>query len=527
MRERTLHVEKLEDRTMLSADWPLGVGYAYDIAIDGGSGLTSRGHEADEALGLRDLNLLTGSVARTREFFTGDASDHNGALLYPDGALRVPTLYINGGSATTHGIRLGESGRQAIRDFWAKGGDIGGSCAGAFIMRDTASQYLGIWAGDMGGNGGRSGYMNVRFDPNGDNPLEQNIAKYVGSSVVYSIPHYYGPVFKDTYRHPEGTEFIGDIVYASRAIRKSQGTEYFIYHEEGDSVAILQPSHPEYYRSGSKLKLQMAVQQTLWENQGEPAIQGSLEFESTVEGVTGDKQYHRYRFVVDDQERPVSLRLDGVGEMFISRNGVAHAGYYDWTGDTVNLEAPRSGVYEVSVFGDHNLLNGAGYSLTLSHDVIEVPEVKSPVNWTWGFDALPTQGWEYYSSTASGRIASINGKMRMDTTKVGYNLNEAVVTLNLDGLTGVKIAWDQFWINDEYHRMPSTFRGHVNADGVAYSTDGITWTKFAHGNGHRVLDLDALGINPGERFQLKFQQYDNYWAQYDGRAWDNLRVTSR
>ena len=79
--------------------------------------------------------------------------------------------------------------------------------------------------------------------------------------------------------------------------------------------------------------------------------------------------------------------------------------------------------------------------------------------------------------------------------------------------------------------MPRRFSGHVNADGVAFSADGVNWCrliKLTRSFGSRSFDLDAAvqsaGIAYSSDFRIKFQQYDNCRWRWDGRAFDNVRV---
>lgn len=167
-----------------------------------------------------------------------------------------------------------------------------------------------------------------------------------------------------------------------------------------------------------------------------------------------------------------------------------------------------------------------------------------------GFSAgLPTteQGFEYYSSNASrGRIAVVNGRLRMDVNQNGsFSLNEAVLTIDLSGLSGVQLSFFQMETSDELHSLPAQFSGHANGDGVAISNDGVTWYRIVNASNLDVgsagqtfnIDLDAqvaniqaqydAGFAYGPEFRIKFQQYDNYSSPTDGREWDNIAVSTQ
>ncbi|MES9901978.1 MAG: RHS repeat-associated core domain-containing protein, partial [Sedimenticola sp.] len=179
----------------------------------------------------------------------------------------------------------------------------------------------------------------------------------------------------------------------------------------------------------------------------------------------------------------------------------------------------------------------------LSLPTVAIAEAKDV---TFDFNAgLPAAGqqWEYHSSdTQYGRIETVNGRMRMDVnTNRHYNLNEAILTLDLSGESGVNLSFSQTAISDEIHPLPPSFTGHHNGDGVSISADGTKW--------YRIVDASALGTRSTNNhdidldnavatikanhdpsfeytstFKIKFQQYDNYKATTDGRDWDDIRI---
>lgn len=153
------------------------------------------------------------------------------------------------------------------------------------------------------------------------------------------------------------------------------------------------------------------------------------------------------------------------------------------------------------------------------------------------------EGWEYYS-TGQGRIEVVDGQLRLDDARRDkmYSLNEAILHLDLVGQTGLELSFDHRSSRDEAHRhSASQFTGHVNADLVAVSLDGIKWVKVTDLNkdfSGKAFALDAL-LARAEKLskstdrsdvQIKFQQYDecpwNATFTSDGRAFDNIRVTA-
>jgi hypothetical protein len=133
------------------------------------------------------------------------------------------------------------------------------------------------------------------------------------------------------------------------------------------------------------------------------------------------------------------------------------------------------------------------------------------------------QGWESYS-TSEGRIAVVNGRLRMDdrVNNSTYSQNEAILHVNLLGQSNVQLSGNHWNLSDEVHP----------GDGIAISADGVTWHRVTAFNvsstGAFLVKLDAAvtaaGISYTSDFQIKFQQYDNSPARTDGREWDDIRV---
>jgi subtilisin-like proprotein convertase family protein len=145
-----------------------------------------------------------------------------------------------------------------------------------------------------------------------------------------------------------------------------------------------------------------------------------------------------------------------------------------------------------------------------------------------------SEGWEYYSNN-EGRIEVVDGKLRMDDRQDAsqHSLNEAILHIDLSERSGVLLNLDHVNSNDENTGLPSTFTGHLNGDGIAISNDGTNWylvTNLTTSFQNKSFDLDAViqaaGISYTSDFLIKFQQYDNYAWSTDGRAFDNISVTT-
>lgn len=390
-----LQFENLERRDLLAGtyDWPAELGVAADVFVDGGARLSSLSLQSTtDFLGWTSETLLTSSSSKTRETIGGNAADLNGALLYPDGQARFPLLFVNGGKAKSHGSVLGESGRQAIRDFVNVGGSYTGSCAGAFLIGDYSKSVLNLWAGKMGVNG--TGKQTVSFADWPDHPVSRFLVEHgIESLTVAGIPHIGGPRFSELYRHPNDTEFVGTI-----ASGIAGGTSYLIEYRPTDEsgLIVVQPSHPEYGRKPEHIVLSAAIlDYAASQSQVTPTVKADLEWgQSAVMAdateKVGDSQYHVYTVTVPEGADRLAVALTGLGgnaDLFVQYGGYAHelsyAGASTNTGrsaDTVEIASPEPGVWTIGVRGTHTVLNGVAYTLTVGS---ELPEIVNPPPVPW------------------------------------------------------------------------------------------------------------------------------------------------
>ncbi len=154
--------------------------------------------------------------------------------------------------------------------------------------------------------------------------------------------------------------------------------------------------------------------------------------------------------------------------------------------------------------------------------------------------------WVTASSDPDGRIvvtssfaaAGSGYSLFMDQTSNGtFNLNEAIWTVDLSGIATPNLRFYHAEWGDETHVLPASFAGSFDGDGVAISADGTNWftvltdTNFPDGQWNEVtVDLAAAaasaGIALGANFKIKFQQYDNFSYNTDGRAYDQISITT-
>jgi len=222
-------------------------GFYKDIFMDGGANLSSRRRlPAAETLGL-SYELYAGRDTNVqRRLISGDATDHNGILLYPDGQPRFRMIYVNGGGATAHGRSLELSGRQIYRQFYRNGGSYSGSCAGSFLSgRNTDKRKER-----------RLGYLHI-FPYNTLNTGVKKTRDQLKTMKDVEV--------LATYEHPDSRHKI------------NKGAAIWAF-KNGPSVGRVLNigSHPEGITEGARLKLTEACFQYALAGVGTPRLKGRL-----------------------------------------------------------------------------------------------------------------------------------------------------------------------------------------------------------------------------------------------------------
>jgi hypothetical protein len=114
--------------------------------------------------------------------------------------------------------------------------------------------------------------------------------------------------------------------------------------------------------------------------------------------------------------------------------------------------------------------------------------------------------------------------------------------VNLAGRTGASLKFDQKYVNNygtSPTAMPSTFTGHNNSTGVAFSVDGTTWYRITSlgslsSTPYSTLSFDlsaiaaSYGVTLGADTQIKFQDYNALtgFAANLGLTLDNVVVSA-
>jgi len=120
-------------------------------------------------------------------------------------------------------------------------------------------------------------------------------------------------------------------------------------------------------------------------------------------------------------------------------------------------------------------------------------------------------------------------------SKTTYSLNEAILHVDLSGMTYVALTLDHWNLSDESDTLPDSFVGHYNGDGIALSVDGQHWVKVTDLTTdftNKSFDLDPVlqqaqivaGSSDLSRVRIKFQQYGDVSASSYGREFDNIMI---
>lgn len=300
-----------------------------DIFMDSGIELSQNpSMPIVDFLGLQLEHMLASNnstgLARQQRLLCGDADDLNGVLLYPDGAPRFKMIYVSGGGSNAHGLSLGETGRQAIRDFNFAGGSYIGSCAGAYVCSKGVFNY------STGYSDGFIGiYPGVLYRTSTDNiytkhtiPDGSPILKYYdfgGKRTIDSVRHHNGPYFQEYYLVP-GAEVITSFNYPSY---RFHGHPAIVAYKENEFKGRVIPcgSHPEQVDHGDNLLLMAALAQYAFDGVGCARVKavlrnGSVRVmdKSTSDNdpdytMVGDLQCHHFAFALPAGAKNVRIRL--------------------------------------------------------------------------------------------------------------------------------------------------------------------------------------------------------------------------
>lgn len=152
------------------------------------------------------------------------------------------------------------------------------------------------------------------------------------------------------------------------------------------------------------------------------------------------------------------------------------------------------------------------------------------------------------NTTVDGRVQVVasadahNGSyhVQMDDTTgdTTLSLTELTLAVGLAGQTDVTLRFFARDYTDELHRLPTTFTGSANGDGVSISSDCNQWYRIVDLGAQATatyraftIDLDAAattaGITLTTPFYIKFSQYDDWPVPTDGFGIDTIEVATQ
>lgn len=357
------------------SDWPKQLGFYKDLWVDGGYQLSNIvPTAAAEILGLRVDSLLSNSQQNAQ--VVGNNEDLNGVLLYPDGSPRYRTIFVNGGASSSHGDSLGQEGRSRFKAYFENGGSYTGSCAGAYLA-SKGRPYFGLWQNSLGASGILNGYHDAEFTAS-EHPFVKILSSF-GETLISDIHHQGGPYFKASSVDPQGTEYIGKVTSIGGRLKNSP---YLLSYKPADSNSgrlVIQPSHPEYAKSGSQAKLMAAILQYSMDGNREiPQLKGQLENNlerrmTSADQRIGEAQYHRWTIEVPSSVRRLTISLGGLtqnADLYVAFSCPSHERAYDYKStnassreEVIEIDNPAAGTWHISVLGNHAVANGTSYVL--------------------------------------------------------------------------------------------------------------------------------------------------------------------
>ena len=301
-----------------------------DIFLDAGIGLTSR--KFLYAANLLKLSLEGVSFPRSgakaddidlqNRIIAGEKSDTNGRLLYPDGQPRYRLLFVNGGSATDHGVSLNEKALNNMRIFVRNGGSYVGTCAGAFFassghdaMKDHP-YYLHLWPSTLN----RTGLSEVSTGMfiEDDSPLLQYY-DFGGDHYVDNIRHNGGGYPANL---PANTEILARYDYPSKDDVHLQPSIWAYKSDKTMGRIVMEGSHPEEVSSGERRDLTASMILYAMDGQGNTPLKGVLqnkldrimnlgaEDEDPLHAKIGDMQCHHFVVNIPENAKNIDVRID-------------------------------------------------------------------------------------------------------------------------------------------------------------------------------------------------------------------------
>lgn len=369
-------------------------GYYKDIFMDSGVQLTARKFLPAARFLQMEIetfwqvgNTLNDTIMQER-CFVGSETDSNGILLYPDGAPRFRTVYVNGGLALYHARSLGPVGQERFREYVNGGGSYVGTCAGQYIATTGVyrkdgtfrhwADYFALWPGRSRETFLEDKYFTMYMD--GNCPLLKYY-DFGGDMKVDSIYHCNGGYASlgEGDPIPEGTEPLLRLDWnESPEVGPSIDDQLCCWAYKADEKAgrvILMSSHPESVTTGEQLHLMASFFRYAMDGNGAVVAKGELvpgqvrEMDKSTEDKAplftkiGDRQYHHFTVEIPKRTKKATIILEGYkgadnfdltlavreGDFaFHNKTGIKNVSL--GCNKTLVLEKPKAGKWYISVF---------------------------------------------------------------------------------------------------------------------------------------------------------------------------------
>jgi len=304
-------------------------GFYKDLFMDGGVSLASRKDlPAADKLGLAYEFYAGDDPEDQRRIIGGDESDHNGTLLYPDGAPRFQMIYVNGGQATKHGLSLGEPALERYRQHNREGGAYCGTCAGAFFACFNTNDN----------EGPRVGYLHIfPYKTKSTGISSQEVSQVIPTSSPLLQYHDFGGDYLVTEVYHNGGNWIPlDEVNSFPAVEVlatysvpghliDGGAAIWSYRKSEDQGRVVSVgSHPEGETGGEIRDLLEACFLYTLDGVGKAKTKGRLIpgetrlmnrstlDEDPLHTKIGDGQVHYFEIIVPEETPSMHLRIEGV-----------------------------------------------------------------------------------------------------------------------------------------------------------------------------------------------------------------------
>lgn len=387
-------------------------GYYKDVFVDGGVHLTGMiDFPAAEDLGLEIEYLSTDAEGQQTAAMIASDDDSNGHLLYPDGSPRFKMIYTNGGKSSSHGLSLGELGRERVRSFYHSGGSFMGSCAGAFISSlhwdstGVNEYYYGIWPG-------RTGRTRLLDSLSGhDIPLNSPLLNYFdfgNDNFIDGVRHNGGCWADEEIDFPKiRTQILLRYSTPDRPSMHGKASTWAYKPNDQAGRVVVIGSHPEFEQTGEIFDLAQAMLLYALEGIGSPKVKADLTngesrtmdlfAEDSLPEFTriGDKQYHHFTLSVPAEANSLSIELDGADGFDF--NLYANPGSFAFENEslitsidedsdhTMAISLAEPGIWYIGVecattissagviyWGQTDVLNGIPYTITATWDTVAV-----------------------------------------------------------------------------------------------------------------------------------------------------------